>query len=112
LTSRAEKAIDLLMRDKPLVAENFSYYELLGLAARKNNQFTLSEQAYRGLLEANSARGDWWVGLAVALDAQGNMGGARSAYNNALKTVEISAPLRDYARQRLTAMGASSDLGA
>ncbi len=112
LTGRAGKAIDLLMLDKPLIANNFSYYELLALAARKNNQFTLSEQTYRGLLGVENSRGDWWVGLAIALDAQGNMGGASSAYSNALKTSEISTALRDYARQRLTAMGASSDLGA
>ena len=99
--SQAGQAVDLLMTAQPDIGRHSDYYELLALAARKNQQYQLSEQAYRGLVDSDALRGDWWVGLGIALDAQGKLANARRAYKQGLKTKHISEPLRDYAQQRL-----------
>lgn len=96
-------AVDWLMTVKPEVQGHQDFYELLGLAARQNQQYTLSEQVYRGLLNTDARHGDWWVGLGIALDAQARISEARNAYQQALATARISAPLQQYAQQRLAA---------
>lgn len=104
LEGQADKAVNLLMTYKPDISAHQDYYELLGLATRKNEQYLLSEQVYKGLLDVNAGRGDRWVGLAIALDAQGKNGAARSAFREALKTRTTSPALADYAQRRLNAV--------
>jgi MSHA biogenesis protein MshN len=103
LTGDTEKSVLLLMSEQPLLASNSDYYELLGLAARKNQQLELSEQVYRGLLDYDPSRGDWWMGLAIAIDLQAKPA-ARQAYQQAINSRHLSAALRDYARQRLAVL--------
>ena len=102
LTDKAGQAVDLLMSARPSVRNNTDYYELLALAARQNKQYLLSEQAYRGLLDSDISQGDWWVGMAIAMDAQGKILQAQTAYRRALKTEYTSVALANYARQRLS----------
>ena len=99
--AQAEKTVELLMTAQPDIQRYSDYYELLALAARQSQQYQLSEQAYRGLVNSDPLRGDWWVGLGIALDAQGQLTKARRVYQQALKTNRISQPLHDYAQQRL-----------
>lgn len=94
-------AVDWLMSASPNIDQFPQYYELLGLAARKNQQYTLSEQTYRGLLASDDNRGDWLVALGIALDAQGRTAEARQVYRQALQARSLSATLKQYAQQRL-----------
>lgn len=94
-------ALQWLMSSKPSLAQHPEYYELLGLAARRNQQYLLSEQVYRGLVDSDQTRGDWWVGLGIALDAQVKNVAAREAFQRALDSHRTPAALRQYAEQRL-----------
>lgn len=98
---RVGDAVDWLMRQAPDMNTYPQYYELLGLAARRDQQYQLSEQAYRGLVATDPDRGDWLVGLAIALDAQARTTEARQAYQRALASAKLSGPLKQYAQQRL-----------
>jgi MSHA biogenesis protein MshN len=100
-TNRVSQAVDLLMMSKPSLDNNTAYYELLGLAARQNKQYQLSLQAYRGLLNVDSSRGDWWVGMAIALDQGGELSQAREAYRQGINSSDLTTTLRQYAQQRL-----------
>lgn len=102
LTNRVSASVDLLMSHKPLLKGNTAYYELLGFAARENKQYQLSVQAYQGLLEFDSRRGDWWVGMAIALDLGGESEQAREAYKQGMNSRGLTIALRDYAQQRLS----------
>lgn len=97
----AAAAVDWLMSASPNIDQYPQYYELLGLAARKNQQYALSEQTYRGLLATDERRGDWLVGLGIALDAQARTAEARQVYRQAVQARTISAALKQYAQQRL-----------
>ena len=104
VTIKPRKAMDLLMKFSPPMSAHTDYYELLGLSARQEQQYELSVQAYKGLLRYDASRGDWWVGMAIALDMQGEIKAARSAYRSALRSKKIAPTLRDYAQQRLSAL--------
>ncbi len=105
LTGNAKQSVDMLMSEQPTVKGHTDYYELLALAARQNKQYQLSEQVYRGLLETDNGQGDWWVGMGIALDAQGDIAQAKTVYQQALKTKRTSVVLANYARQRLSDSG-------
>lgn len=98
---QADKAVTLLMTEQPVLASHLDYYELLGLAARQNKQYQLSVEVYRGLLEFDSQRGDWWVGMGIALEFQQQASAARNAYQQALQSKTISSALRSYAKKKL-----------
>lgn len=100
-------AVNLLDEVKPSLAENFPYYELQAAAAQRAGQYPVAANIYEGLLELE-ARGDWWAGLAIARDQQGDGAGARQAYQRALQATDLSATLRNYAQQRLQTMQAST----
>lgn len=100
LTERTNMAVEMLLSERPPIGTYAAYYELLALAARQNEQYQLSEKTYRSLLSTDGNRGDWWFGLALALDAQGSQTRARSAFLRALKTNDLSAALVGYARKR------------
>lgn len=99
----AEAAVEWLMSASPDIAAHQAYYELLGFAARQSRQYPLSEQVYRGLVAQDNGRGDWLVGLAIALDAQAKISEARNVYRQALADNRLSVPLKQYAQRRLSA---------
>jgi MSHA biogenesis protein MshN len=99
-----DKSVDLLMSVNPSIKSHIDYYELLGLVARQNKQYELSAQTYRGLLDYDISRGDWWVGMAIAFDLQGEVDLAREAYRKGVETRRISLPLKNYAKQRLASL--------
>lgn len=65
----------------------------------------LAERAYRSLLASGSPRAQWWLGLAYAQDAQGNVAEARDNYRRALSGHELSADARSFVENRLMQLG-------
>ncbi|WP_101758879.1 lipopolysaccharide assembly protein LapB [Oceanicoccus sp. KOV_DT_Chl] len=98
---QTDKAVALLMSEQPVLSEHQDYYELLGITARQNKQYQLSAEVYRGLLGFDSQRGDWWVGMAIALEMQQQSSAARDAYRQALLSKNITPALRNYAQKKL-----------
>jgi MSHA biogenesis protein MshN len=62
-------------------------------------------QAYREALRLNPAQGNWWIGLAVALEQGDERADAAAAYQRALQT-RLSAELREFAQQKVRELGA------
>ncbi|ARN73592.1 tetratricopeptide repeat protein [Oceanicoccus sagamiensis] len=98
------EAIALMKTERPAVNVHAGYYELLGFIARSDQQYELSVQSYRRLLEYDASRGDWWVGMAIALDMQSKSALAKEAYRRGIDSRRISKSLNDYARKRLAAL--------
>ncbi len=101
---KVDEALGLLRTERPAVSAHAGYYELLGFIARSSQQYELSVQSYRALLEFDASRGDWWVGMAIALDMQKKNGLAKEAYRRGIDSRRISKSLNDYARKRLAAL--------
>lgn len=75
--------------------------------AQKLGQFSVSEQAYRQLLQQEPQQAKWWMGLAYALDSQQQFTQARQAYRTALGHRGLSAQASAFIEQRLTQLGDS-----
>ena len=75
--------------------------------AQKLGQFSLSEQAYRQLLQQEPLQAKWWMGLAYALDSQLQFVQAAQAYRTALSHRGLSAQASAFIEQRLTQLGDS-----
>jgi hypothetical protein len=102
--SEYAQAVAVLTGLRPPLNELPQYYEMLGVAARQNQQYELSVQTYQQLLSFDSSRGDWWVGMAIALDLKGDSTMARNAYLRAMQARDLSTALRDYAQQRMAVL--------
>ena len=63
-----------------------------------------SAQAYREALQLDPTQGNWWIGMAVALERSNAMPEAGAAYQRALQT-RLSVEMRDFAQQRTRELG-------
>lgn len=63
-----------------------------------------SALAYREALRLDPSQGNWWIGLAVALEKSNARADAGAAYQRALQT-RLSGELRDYAQQQAIELG-------
>lgn len=62
-------------------------------------------QAYREALRLDPAQGNWWIGLAVALEQSSENADAGAAYQRALQA-RLSTELREFAQQKVRELGA------
>jgi len=58
-----------------------------------------SAQAYREALRLDPTQGNWWIGMAVALEQSGDAASAGAAYQRALQT-RLGSELREFAQQK------------
>lgn len=101
---RHQQAVSLLRRLAAGGADA-ELLELLALAEQRVGQHERAAAAWQQLTRLDPQRGSWWFGLAVSLDARGDRPGARRGYERALSADDMTGTLRDYARQRLLALG-------
>ncbi|MBY5993135.1 hypothetical protein [Ferrimonas balearica] len=70
--------------------------------AQQLGRLALAKDDYLALLKAEPQRGAWWLGLGYARDSERDLGGAKSAYRQALESDDLSAAAQAFARERLT----------
>ena len=100
-TRQPDQAVSLLTSQSPVVSKHTDYYELLGYSARTTENYELSVQSYRRLLQFDPGQGNWWVGMAIALDMQNKDSLAKEAYRRGLESRNTSKALSDYAGKRI-----------
>ncbi|MDO3388178.1 hypothetical protein QWI17_20195 [Gilvimarinus sp. SDUM040013] len=78
-----------------------TYRALMAGLYQRLSRSAEAEAHYRRLLEAFGSRTRYWLGLAVALDRQGEFGSAATAYRQALQSRDITAALQQFIETRL-----------
>jgi Tfp pilus assembly protein PilF len=99
--NNSSQALQLLREAAPSLRDNYGYYEIQAAAAQKAGDGSLAVQIYQRLLAVDKGRGDWWVGLAIALDSIQQAARASEAFRQALDDSRLAPALKQYARQRL-----------
>jgi MSHA biogenesis protein MshN len=99
--NKTAEALQLLQELSPVIREYPAYYEVMAAAAQKSANYPLAMQTYQRLLLTDSRRGDWWAGMAIALDANQQSQRASEAFRKALADTRLAPALRQYSRQRL-----------
>ncbi len=77
------------------------YHATLAALLVRLKQYPEAVQQYEQALKKQSGQGTWWMGLGLALDAQGKNDEARSAYRRALAAGNLPDPLAEFTRTKL-----------
>ena len=98
---QAEK---LLNAYKPPFEKNLTYYATQAYIESKLGNTNLAIQLYEQVLAVNPYNGNWWLGLAIALQKNKQTQTAVSAYQRALQTTNIDPSVRAYIMTQLQAL--------
>ncbi|MDQ2075224.1 tetratricopeptide repeat protein [Marinimicrobium sp. ABcell2] len=103
-----EEAIALLEADLPEADDNEPYRSLLAGLYYRADRHAEAASAYRRLLDNFGAKPGYWLGLALALDAQQQHASAVESYRRALTSghydTRENREVRDYIEQRITTL--------
>jgi len=82
-------------------SKNEAYLALLAAAYQQNKSYSRASEHYQTLVQINSNKAEYWLGLALAQDALNQKEAAYNAYQNALKLHSLNSAINDYIQQRL-----------
>lgn len=102
--ARAE-ALEVLKGFQPDIAFNTDYYALQGALAQALEDYDVAYASYYKLSLFAPKQGKWWLGLAAALDSQGESQDSKQAYQRALRLGRFSQGTETFILQRISALG-------
>lgn len=76
----------------PRAASSADFHSLAGAVAQRQGKPSDAAEFYRGALRLKPAEGRNWIGLAMALEADGHAPEAREAFRRALQTGDTLSP--------------------
>ncbi|MFO7766975.1 MAG: tetratricopeptide repeat protein [Pelovirga sp.] len=85
----------------PAFTADPDYHALRAAAYQELGEYPRAAEVYVRLLELRPHQALWWLGLAIALEQQGQTGGARDAYQTALDVSGLRPDLEKFIRERL-----------
>ena len=88
------------------INEDVEFTELRAAVLHSQTEYVAAADTYRRLLSFDDQRARWWMGLAVALDADAQFYQAKQAYRNAMVLADgasnpLPTQLRRYATTRI-----------
>ncbi len=84
---------------------NVEYQQALATMASQAKQFPFAVKAYQKLIVLNPEQGRWWLGMAIALDSDGQYQQATLAYQKALHSKQLSQSSINFVNTRLMELG-------
>lgn len=91
----------ILARSYPHATANAEYLGFFAHVQYKQNHPREAAELYQAAARVAPGEGRWWLGLGVALEADGRMAEARDAYRRALATNSLNPDLSALAEQKL-----------
>jgi len=82
-------------------SKNEAYLALLAAAYQQSKSYSQASEHYQTLVQVNSNKAEYWLGLALAQDALKQKEAAYNAYQNALKLRSLNPAITNYIQQRL-----------
>jgi len=103
--NKVNDAIAVLLKNKPVMANDLNYYALLAASYQRNKNHNAAANTYLKLLKIKPREGIWWVGMAVSLEALSKHKEASDAYEKARQTGTLNTRVSNYSSQRLQQLG-------
>ena len=103
---RLDAAVATLVSNVPAVSEQPEYRVTLATLLQQQGQGQEAAAHWAELIAWNDSRAPWWVGLAIALEDQGETRGATRAYEQAVALPGLPPSLADYVQRRLQSLRA------
>ncbi len=96
-----EQAIELLQRLQPPPADAPDYHAFQAALLQKTGRYHEAARVYRSLVQLRPGAGVWWMGLAMALEADGKSSAALEAYGRAADGADMSGALVRFVKRRM-----------
>ena len=103
---RLDAAVATLVSNVPAVSEQPEYRVTLATLLQQQGQGQEAAAHWAELIAWNDSRAPWWVGLAIALEDQGETRGATRAYEQAVALPGLPPSLAEYVQRRLQSLRA------
>ena len=103
---RLDAAVATLESRVPAVEELAEYRVTLATLLQQQGQNEKAALHWAELIAWDDSRAPWWVGLAIALEDQGEIRGATRAFEQAAALPGLSPSLADYVQRRLQSLRA------
>lgn len=94
-------ALAVLETHEAFAAGAADYQGAMAAMLQRLNRPGEAEARYLKATQSDSANGRWWLGLAMAREAQGKVNEAREAFRSALAAKGLSAELRAFAEAKI-----------
>ncbi|MCJ8168405.1 tetratricopeptide repeat protein [Atopomonas sediminilitoris] len=101
---QAREAAQTLNGYLPPISKEPAYHALLAATYQQINDWPQSAARYQDLVRMQPGQGSWQLGLAIALEQQGQLRPASDHYRLALGSGTLKGVSSDYARTRLQAL--------
>ncbi|RJQ49158.1 MAG: hypothetical protein C4528_01260 [Gammaproteobacteria bacterium] len=101
-------ALRVLERYPADAAGDPEHHALLGALYQRAGNHAQAISAYRAALRLQSNQGQWWMGLAISLEAEQNPGEALSAYRRAQSSGALTGAALDFVQRKITRLEASA----
>lgn len=90
----ARQAVDSAL---PRAGDSADFQALAGAVAQRQGRAGEAADFYRAALRLAPGEGRWWIGLGIALEAEGHGPEAREAFRRAIRTGSLNEDLTAYA---------------
>ena len=94
-------ALDSIGAFDSRLLKSIEVMELQAVSLQSSGDYEAASFVYQNLLVRNQDNARWWMGLAVAFDANAQTSEARQAFLKALELRQLTAELSNYAEQRV-----------
>ena len=94
------RALARLRDCEPEARSNLDFYATRAALAQELGDYPLAASSYQRLTLQQPAEGRWWLGLGIAYEKAGRLQAALDAYRRAEMSAGLSAPSREFVRQR------------
>lgn len=94
------RALARLRDCEPEARSNLDFYATRAALAQELGDYPLAASSYQKLTVQQPAEGRWWLGLGIAYEKAGRPQAALDAYRRAELSAGLSAPSREFVRQR------------
>ena len=101
-----DAALNTLTASIPPVEGHAEYRVTLATLLQQKGNSAEAARHWAALIAWDDSQAPWWVGLAISLEAQGELAGAARAYRQAAELPGLPRSLADYVQQRLQALRA------
>ncbi|MDZ7661741.1 tetratricopeptide repeat protein [Thiohalophilus sp.] len=98
------RAIAILERQPPMPGVDSEYHALLAALYQQTGQHLKAAASYRDILRVNPHQGNGWIGLGISLEKLEKYAEARSAYQRAKNSTNLTENLRQYVDKRLAVL--------
>ena len=102
--NRGNDAIETLIEAGPEISSDPDYYAFLAALLQQQGRNAEAVEYYRNVLNVRGDYGVWWMGLGISLERIGEQAQARDAYQTAINDQSLSPDIRNYVRNRLSAI--------